>query len=511
MSMSSLVRCSAPVQILGSWKRLVKRTYSSYGEGMNVVSILSACIDRGRVIEVVIEVDIHPGLPVFSIIGLPDKGLEEAKERIRSAIRNSGYRFPPGRITVNLSPSFIHKKGTGFDLAICLALLMRSGQVPLYKDRPWVLGELALDGSVRAIQQLMPILTCASQRNTKVLLSASQKDYARLVSLCSCFVSTVKECKAPLSFQRTIEVKESLLHVQTYAYAFDKVHDQPLAKRAVAIALAGQHTMLLTGPPGVGKTMLVQAAHELLPPLTQAEMLTLANLYTYAGRMWDYKEKERPFVHPHYRVSARSLLGGGATLAPGEISLGYGGIVFLDEFIELTHEVREMLRQPLQEKEIRFSVPSHTVCYPVSNMIWAAHNSCPCGLLGVEGESCRCTPGQLAKYNRALSEPLLERFDIHVQLLKGKNGSKERGELSGKEVAERLRMVWEKGAAALWSREAESLLTRAITSLHLSQRVQRTVKQVAETITRFDGMDAVKVEAVQEALQYRHRRGGLAV
>lgn len=477
-----------------------------YGADMSVVTVYSACLDKGRVVEVAVEVDIQPGLPVFAIIGLPDKGVEEAKERVRAALRNSGFQLPLGRITVNLSPSSLRKHGAGFDLAIALALLLRMQRIPSLPRNTWIMGELSLNGSVKSLQHIAPLLIEAKKKEIAVVVPPDQIEVAAMVGgLHSASPPSLTACIGALSFKQ-MGNKERVPTTLKEKYLIDDIYGQDTVKRAMLIALAGKHTLLFTGPAGCGKTMLAGAASELLPPLNHEEILELGTLHAYAGRAFSYKASQRPYIHPHHQVTQFALFGGGAWLRPGDITLAHGGLLFLDEFAEMRPQVRELLRQPMQEKEIRFSVPGHTVRYPVATMIWAAQNTCPCGLLGVEGEVCRCTPGELVRYRRSLSEPLLERFSLHVEVSKVFHTLEvQENQLKGKAMAASIARVWEKHTCKGWKAESTELLEKATRQLRLSPRVQTVVRSVAETIAVVDEVEMVSLENVQEALQYRCR------
>lgn len=505
---------------------------------MSFTKIYTACIDGPRVVPVCIEIDIQPGLPQFSIIGLPDKQIDEAKERVKTAMRNCGFGFPSGKIMVNLSPSYLPKKGTHFDFAIAIGIMQASKSIPKFKDKDWLIGELSLDGKLRSCRYILAILIEAVKRKiNRVIIPSADRLMANLIHECPMLVADhlipyVQYCKDG-ELMRGVEEVRTNQEISSPScidrtYLFDAVYGQERAKRALLISLAGKHNLYFAGPPGTGKSMLVQSARELLPDLTRKELLEVVQLYAFAGETFDMINGRPPYRSPHHGSTVAGLLGGGISAKPGELSLAHKGILFLDEFPEFSRETKECLRQPLQEKMIRLVRRSQEYIYPADCLIMAARNNCPCGMSGISGQYCTCSQAELMRYEKSVSAPLLDRFDMYCEVVKidieQYIGKKNGGYLSAekaKSIIEEVRSFKEAEVRSLQevggylkdardpkeqlSEGIKNYLTKAGEKLYLSGRSIEKIINVAKTISLVDKCKQVELEHIQEAISYRRR------
>ena len=373
-----------------------------------------------------VEVDIaSSGLPSFTIVGLPDKAVEESKERVRSAIKNSGAEFPNRRITINLAPADLPKEGPAYDLPIALGILVADGQIKAALEHSLVLGELSLDGSLRHTNGILPIALLAKQKGFKELfLPAINAQEAAIVDKIKIFPThSLIELFTHLSGiekicpQKHISFK-SLISTKDYEFDFRDIRGQEHAKRALEIAAAGGHNCFMVGPPGAGKTMLARAFPSILPALTKNEALEVTKIYSITGNLPPGESliKSRPFRSPHHTTSRNGLIGGGSKPRPGEISLSHRGVLFLDEFPEFPRHVLEALRQPMEDGVVQISRAAGTLKFPSRFILIAASNPCPCGNYGSQKKPCTCLPGQIQRYRKRLSGPLMDRIDIHINV-----------------------------------------------------------------------------------------------
>ncbi|WP_428061935.1 YifB family Mg chelatase-like AAA ATPase [Candidatus Avelusimicrobium fimicolum] len=483
-----------------------------------------------------VEVDIAPGMPTLAVVGLPDAEVRESKERVVAAVRNSGFDFPTKRITVNLSPAELRKSGTQFDLPIALGILAASEQLSpdaaaKIKDL-LVLGELALDGSLRPCAGVLPMLiSCKKLGKTAVI--PPQNVLEGLVSGAP-FITphTLKELAGYLEGKLTLQdVKLSYVPQEEESPVaeldFSEVKGQALAKRALEIAAAGGHNVLMIGLPGTGKSMLAKRFPGILPPLTQEESLEITKIYSICNLMGKSRLlTRRPFRDPHHTISDVALIGGGSTPRPGEVSLAHNGVLFLDEFAEFSRSSLEVLREPLENGRVTISRAKETVSYPARFTLIAAMNPCPCGHLGDPIKPCTCSPMQVNRYKSRISGPLLDRIDLTVNLNPVKYSDwnkKSEGETSA-QIRERVLKVREiqrnrfKNSATtanafmtakeikdfcLLPAGADAILETAMRKFGLSARSLDKILKTARTIADLDGKENIEVKHLVEVMQYR--------
>lgn len=506
--------------------------YYSYSMGnvCRVASVAPMGFD-GHIIEV--ESDLTKGLPSLQVLGLASKSIDEAKERIKSALTNSLLTYPAKRMTINLAPAELPKDGTLYDLPMALALLGSSEQLLQQEvDHAIFAGELALDGRIRPIQGAIAIAECARVHQIPtVYLPKENAVQATLVDGVSIVgVSTLKELYLHLKGERklTPETPTTLETKSTApAMLLDNIYGQEQAKRALIIAAAGHHNILMSGPPGGGKTMLAKTLADLLPPLSSAECLEVTKLHSLAGLAIDTVVTDRPFRAPHHTASQIALIGGGTKLKPGEISLAHRGVLFLDEMPEYMRSTLESLRQPLEDGSVTVSRASGSASYPADFMLVGTMNPCPCGYFGDQTRECTCSPMQINTYQKRISGPLLDRIDLMITVSKIPNSELlSHKSLSDSQHKSAIEMITnakkiqanryecstkynnnlhssELTRFAPLAREAKQFLDAAATKMNLSARSYFKVIKVARTIADLDGSEPITIPHLAEALQYR--------
>jgi magnesium chelatase family protein len=487
-----------------------------------------------------VEVDVSGGLPHFDIVGLPDVSVRESKERVRTAIKNAGYVFPPRRITVNLAPADLKKEGPGFDLAIAVGILAATEQLGTRYLSDYVLvGELSLDGALRPVPGILPMALFLQKLGGKgFLIPADNSREASLIPLSSYGLKDLPEvCRFladPGQFTaiERLELRCFLSGKRLEGPDLEEVKGQKNAKRALEIAAAGGHNILFAGPPGSGKSMLARCLPSILPPLTEREALETSEVYSIGGFLTPEHPliTQRPFRAPHHTASPSAMIGGGMPPRPGEVTLAAHGVLFLDELPEFRRDVLESLRQPLEDRSVTLTRVHYHTTFPAHFQLVAAANPCPCGYYGDPQKECTCTPYQVEKYRNRISGPLLDRIDMHVEVprvtFRELDHSKESGrtEETSAQVRQQvirareiqLRRFGEQGIscnALMGNKEvkkyctlaaaAKKLLQQAFTDLGFSARAYHRILKIARTIADLEGCGQIATAHVAEAVYYR--------
>lgn len=501
-----------------------------------LAKVLSSAVIGIDAFLVEVEVDITSGLPTFTTVGLPEASVKESKERVKSAINNSGYTFPDDRITVNLAPAHIKKEGTGFDLPIALGILTATQIIPQkIISKYLILGELSLDGRIKPVKGSLPmalaakdagyegiIVPCDNGREASVVSGIRVLPVKRLSQLVGFFRGFTQ-----IKPERT-DISDVFDNVDNFDVDFSEVKGQEHVKRALEVAAAGGHNLIMIGPPGSGKTMLAKRVPTILPPITFEEAIETTKIFSVTGMLPKDEAlvTKRPFRSPHHTISDAGLIGGGHVPRPGEVSLAHNGVLFLDELSEFKKHVLEVLRQPLEDLRVTISRAALTLTYPSSFMLIAAMNPCPCGYFSDPKHECRCTYPQIHRYRSKISGPLMDRIDIHVEVpavpykdLMGESNAESSEIIRARVAAARERQFERFKRTKIYCNaqminrhikkdckidsESADILEAAIDKLGLSARAYNRILKIARTIADLGGATDIAVEHIAEAVQYR--------